>query len=1828
MEGDPDITSVAATAAETVDGVEQAKAQLQYENTRLENEVHRLNRQIGQLKSSLDGAQSENRAAKDELQSTKTQAEELKASLQTQSIQLSAHVEKETEQQKQLDQLREEKRDLLAQIAERRDELDGRSTEISRLNEIVQDLQKQRLSDQEELSRLRSQCSVSDVSEHMLKQSLELAKGQVKWLDEELAKAQAEMQNARTELARNATTGKAENTRLYAEIESLTEQTDELRQRNAQLERTVRARSEGERLARDQLAEQAEQFKREMAAQKKLCAEWERTTLAAKEHVREVEKSLHELEMQQRENEERAQEAVELMENRVAEKDRECAQLKEKQAATKAELDRANKLLEEATRSQAVIISPTASAAARLQQGSSRLSITQLYADKVALEDRVRNAEAEAACLRESMEQILTEIEERAPALAAEREEHESLLADADRIAQELATTRKECTSLAASLQRTQKERDLAQRQLAAEQQQSRDLERQLARLLRVAEEARRGGTVMPDKRSEEDSAAAVVPDESDDSRLDEVERVISQNLVVYSDITELVAQNRRLLRTTRELAVQVAQEEENQRVKAENETQNALDQAEEMLDRLTLELEGAKKRMGIVERERDMLRELKADNSETKDILPQGEKESQGLAAGYTDTSDAPNAATTDSESLASLQADFDAYVGEARRTRAQLETDLAKLQQESSELRVRAAKAEAQSQFDADRIDMLSRDLDARQKEIDHLRKATARLYKQSETYEKQIENMGQSMNEERVELSRLRRQAVMLEAECESLRQGDQRWRAEEQRLRAERTSMTQILENTTRMREDMQRATEEKTRQLQERLDAARADVDSARQDLRQARDAAERAQFKYEADLRELRAQMQQRDESIQQLQAQILAAKDMQAETSSERREAEIAADMLKRQIADLEERIRAQDELVERARGSEGNASRESLLSVQLQDARSQLETLNSELETTRQRAEDFRQLAAASDASLKEITEIYDKYKAEHDKLSEEHAARASELEASANEAAASLAKCQTDLNETRESLREAHANIAKIQTDYEARVSGLEDDVKNKALTIGSLKGTLQKREDSIRSLQEQYEKEVVMHADVIKSSLVTREKLLQTKKLLSEATGELQGCHQVVSKLEEQLQEARASATSGVRETESRLAEVRRQNSLLLAHLESLGREVPDIAIDPEQIASATSASNVVGEGDQGDGNASVSQSGLRDVVVYLRRERDLATAQLELAQQESQRWRQQSAHTQQMLDEVRNELMQYTPAIDINNAGNSSTGDASQTSMGSSSDRTGSTAGSAAEVIPAGDGPITLTAMQRRLCRQHIEQVQILRESNTALRSDLTSARRRLTNVESALSQLRDQEVPQLRSANVSLSAELDAAKAQVNQLQGMCDHWKQRHENVLAKYQMIEPEEYEALKKQNQELQSQVEQLNTRIGELQAENQQLEQSLSETNQQKASAETRRTKQLHADIAKLKQQITTQETQLANERQRLAEHEAQMTALRNDLSSRDAALENASKEASDNKAKFDKLHSVFQKLREQSVEKLKQSNSTIAAHEATIKSLNSQIEALQSQMQTDGDAVGSQAPASSGLDPEILGRLQSEIAALTQDKEQAVGSYEKLASDLRDTQRALDEARMQLSQSGQEQQQQQMTSAAAQSSEGTGVSSDGAQAMQTEISRLKSELAAAEAKVKEYEDQLEQLKARALKYARDNKVLQAKTVELEKKLSDISASSLLSGDGGASAQADQLQLQLEQMQKQLTESETKIEQAQVKAKKSAELRSMLQINKANKRASELEKQVEELQAKISTLESETGSLKRPMEAEDGPVKKPHIEEAQEQQPSST
>ncbi|KAJ2821366.1 Filament-forming protein, partial [Coemansia sp. 'formosensis'] len=757
--------------------------------------------------------------------------------------------------------------------------------------------------------------------------------------------------------------------------------------------------------------------------------------------------------------------------------------------------------------------------------------------------------------------------------------------------------------------------------------------------------------------------------------------------------------------------------------------------------------------------------------------------------------------------------------------------------------------------------------------------------------------------------------------------------------------------------------------------------------------------------------------------------------------------------------------------------------------------DARSQLDATQSELHTTAARSEDYRQLAAAGDKALAELADTYDRFKADQERAADELRRRVGGLEKDVELANGALAACRGDL----EAAVGAEREMRQAREEGAARVAQLESAAEQREAALEALRQDMARHAGVAQSLQEQYEREIVAHAKDIEATLLAREKLRESQRALTAATAELDASRQGVQLIQADAARASERAAADVQAAEERLARVGRQNALLLAHLESIGHHVSDATVDPEHV--------VEGSGEEG-------AASLREVIVYLRRERELVAAQLEVAQQEAQRWRQQATHAQRMLDDVRQELTQ--------------------------------------ESVPqAKDGGSA---------QDSADQAQLLRESNSVLRSELTAARTRLRDVEADLLRVRDQEVPQLRSAHAALTAELGAARAQAEQLAGMCEHWKQRHEKVLAKYQMIEPEEYDALKVENAKMAADCEALRQQIADLQKH-------AAEAGEQRSAAQSSRVRSLQADVARLRAQIEAQLKELEEVREKSSQAEAAAAAgAREQLEAAQADVQAAQAAAQASKGKYEKLHTVFTKLREQSVDKLEASNRTIKEREAAIQALTAQIEAAQE--------GGSDVAAATAT-----------VAALTEEKDRAVAKQNALAEELQTAHAQLSEAREQL-----QARSAQVQPAADDASGGEAV---------------RRQLAEAEAKVKEYEGQLEQLKARALRYARDNKAFQARVSELEKQLAGA--------DGGT------LQAQLDAAKQQLADAEAKIETATTNAKKSAELRSKLQISRANKRADDLEKQVAALEAKIGELApGESASLKRPNDAADGPAKKAHVE----------
>ena len=209
-----------------------------------------------------------------------------------------------------------------------------------------------------------------------------------------------------------------------------------------------------------------------------------------------------------------------------------------KKDALKKELEAGNKLIKtmkEKGLSEASIecLSPSAAQASKLLK--SGVTVTGIYSQMVGLGEELQAEKSETQRLNLYIEQILHEIEERAPLLKQQREDYEKAVAAVGGLTESLESAREEV-----ELRRS--EADEARRRLAGvewdrdrQAQQASDLGRQVATLVREVE-ASRGGARSSLRSTSSSSQQAL--------NTSNVDSVIEGRLLTFRDVAELQERN------------------------------------------------------------------------------------------------------------------------------------------------------------------------------------------------------------------------------------------------------------------------------------------------------------------------------------------------------------------------------------------------------------------------------------------------------------------------------------------------------------------------------------------------------------------------------------------------------------------------------------------------------------------------------------------------------------------------------------------------------------------------------------------------------------------------------------------------------------------------------------------------------------------------------------------------------------------------------------------------------------------------------------------------------------------------------------------------------------------------------------------------------------------------------------------------------------------------------------------------------------------------------------------------------------------------------------
>ncbi|KAF1421352.1 Nucleoprotein TPR, partial [Spheniscus humboldti] len=474
----------------------------------------------------------------EQLKSLNEKNKELEAA-QDRNAAIQSHLSREKEE------LEAEKRDLVRTSERRSQEVEHLNEDVKRLNEKLTEANTEKVKLQLKLDELQT----SDVSmkyrEKRLEQEKELLQNQNTWLNAELKAKTDELLRTAREKGNEILELKCNLENKKEEVVSrMEEQVNSLKQSNENLQKHVEDLLNKLKEAKEQQASMEERFHNELNAHIKLSNLYKvkknrnnhNTTnclsdlilanKATQEHLAEVEES-----------------------KAVMEKD-----LREKISKLEKELENANDLLSATKRKGAILseeelaaMSPTAAAVAKVVKPGMKL--TELYNAYVETQDQLLLEKLENKRINKYLDEIVQEVEAKAPILKRQREEFERSQKAVASLSAKLEQAMKEIQRLQEDADKANKHASLLERENQRLEIQVKDLSQQIRVLLMELEEAR-GNHVI---RDEEVSSADI----SSSSE------VISQHLVSYRNIEELQQQNQRLLVALRELGE--AREKEEQ---------------------------------------------------------------------------------------------------------------------------------------------------------------------------------------------------------------------------------------------------------------------------------------------------------------------------------------------------------------------------------------------------------------------------------------------------------------------------------------------------------------------------------------------------------------------------------------------------------------------------------------------------------------------------------------------------------------------------------------------------------------------------------------------------------------------------------------------------------------------------------------------------------------------------------------------------------------------------------------------------------------------------------------------------------------------------------------------------------------------------------------------------------------------------------------------------------------------------------------------------------------------------------------------------------------
>ncbi|KAK9447702.1 uncharacterized protein V1518DRAFT_420191 [Limtongia smithiae] len=1446
------------------------------------------------------------------------------------------------EQQQQIASLKAEN----SQLAET---LRKRSKDLGDLNDDYKALQAKHQESRKSVIDLSNRLQAAEAAELNWKlreqnyvQEASLLKNENLYLSSEHAAKTTELLNYRREKSTQISSLEAQLEATLSDNTLLNAAKDSLRIRIEKLTKDHEAALTKVSSWQEKYAASEEHFKSEMQSLQRLADLWERSTNEAKARIAKLEDALqsrHEDEAQNiaqihtavEEERDRADEAETRLSALESELQTQVAKREELEqniedlttAATAAPADgqqqiqvasgtpqrnRANQY--QGDMSPAVMFSPSARTISQFQRNG--LSLSELLTDFNKAKSQLEHERRRNKTIQQSFDDLVLDLESRVPVIQAERDEAARLKIEILNMSNLLDDLERSRDELETENEELLVKASDAGRDAKIYRQQVHDLSRQVSVLLAELQSFTSGvGPLSAAERVELRrllDSSGTADSESDTSNL------ISERLVTFKNIIELQQQNQNLLRVCRQLGDKLEQEEAISRRNIESIEAVAIAEKQEKIEQLETEIAKVRISMESYQRQRDSLRNILVGKEAA--VVPSEpvrlvKPEDQITKEEYDEV------VTRYEESerhLSELRVQYNLYQTEATVDLKRLSSQLDLTKDERLQGQHEVARLRSQLELASERLSVMTDNYDMAKQENTTILARNNEIQENLLKQDIKIQQVSSEVVELKTTIESLRNDNANLNAEKNLFSSTQQRLTQNNEMLTEERNRNTSTIAYLQNMLVEHQQNEADIRKRLSRQSENLETELAAVRQKLDSANDELRNLTIHKQYEISELQRK-------TKKLTEELAVTKELLSKTQN-------SEERLQTQIVNLSEKLSATEEkaALYQRQIEETGFSVSKNLEAEVANLREALQTARAEREEAKDHVEQLIDISKAAEIALESMNTTYDEYKASVEQKAVESDAEISRLTAQITSLTQEVMSTKDELLKAQEAVTESSKKLEEETKRLETEVSDLKSNEQTLEANVMILQNDLRRQAGITVESQQNYELELVKHADTTRDLQKLRADFSNLNAHIRDLVQETESAKLALSTGEIVWNEQRMTYENEIERLRSRCNDLIEQNKILHEQFEHLSTQASRAR--RQSLIQATEARET---GEAAEALTNNSTEDMQEIIKFVRHEKELVDAQYEVKLREIKSLQQRLEHTSLQLDEVCAQLDQERERH---------------------------------------SGARVADSTQYDQLVKKVEDINILRESNAALREESKRSAAKVVSLEHKLQEL-EAKVQPLENKLAAANAEVEARDSRIKMVEEDNERWKNRSQHIMQAYQRVDPVELQQLKDENERRKIEVEQLSKVVEGVHAERDAAKKEFEESKQRLTRDMENAIEAKEADVV-ARLEVTRNELQsaLKAKEEEISVLSAEITELNTSLTAKKEEVRYLCPEnelyannfkAESWKTRTDKLRDRFNERITSMNERVKEKDKTIEREQKQVEKLEAQVLDLQQQI---------------------------------------------------------------------------------------------------------------------------------------------------------------------------------------------------------------------------------------------------------------------------